>query len=267
MASCFGTLPPSGWEKALRPPVTGARAARAEGKCAKVVKAAVRPVSAVCRSKRLRTLPLLRASRNLEVMERYLKYRWTDHVPSLKEPPEGPHAIAAMRLLCMAQANGRTVVDAFNLELPQEDILETPGRNDKEVLSVEMSRTGCAGQSFSPTLVPKEILSKPAGPAFVIYYGPAFGLGSATPRAQQASVSAWAVLFVGSIHPVALVDVLTSALNLKKKSDGLRILAEIYRCSRELWPEALCPYEGEAVKLLFPPLWAFWQQGHAQYAT
>ena len=89
MASCFGTLPPSGWEKALRPPVTGARAARAEGKCAKVVKAAVRPVSAVCRSKRLRTLPLLRASRNLEVMERYLKYRWTDHVPSLKEPPEG----------------------------------------------------------------------------------------------------------------------------------------------------------------------------------
>ena len=28
-----------------------------------------------------------------------------------------------------SEANGRTVVDAFNLELPQEDILETPGRN------------------------------------------------------------------------------------------------------------------------------------------
>jgi len=135
------------------------------------------------------------SSTETQVMERYLKYRWTDHVPSLKEPPEGPHAIAAMRLLCMAQANGRTVVDAFNLELPQED---------KEVLSVEMARTGCAGQSFSPTLVPKEILSKPAGPAFVIYYGPAF---------LQALGSDSAVL-------------------------RLRILAEIYRCSRELWPES-----------------------------
>lgn len=87
------------------------------------------------------------------------------------------------------------MVDAFNLELPQED---------KEVLSVEMARTGCAGQSFSPTLVPKEILSKPAGPAFVIYYGPAF---------LQALGSDSAVL-------------------------RLRILAEIYRCSRELWPES-----------------------------
>ena len=62
-----------------------------------------------------------------EVMEKYLKYRWSDHVPTLGEPPkglgpmpfqqplmivcqlasssvQGPHAIAAMRLLCMAQA-------------------------------------------------------------------------------------------------------------------------------------------------------------------
>ncbi|OLP76763.1 14-3-3-like protein 1 [Symbiodinium microadriaticum] len=150
------------------------------------------------------TLIMLRDNLTLwtsdQVMERYLKYRWTDHVPSLKEPPEGPHAIAAMRLLCMAQANGRTVVDAFNLELPQED---------KEVLSVEMARTGCAGQSFSPTLVPKEILSKPAGPAFVIYYGPAF----------------------------------LQAL-------GLRILAEIYRCSRELWPEAPARARGPEDKSL-----------------
>ncbi|CAE7601961.1 par-5 [Symbiodinium sp. CCMP2456] len=46
-----------------------------------------------------------------QVMERYLKYRWTDHVPSLKEAPEGPHAIAAMRLLCMAQAAGKLLFD------------------------------------------------------------------------------------------------------------------------------------------------------------
>ena len=61
--------------------------------------------------------------------------------------PEGPHAIAAMRLLCMAQAwkrmrseheqlqscrraapeaNGRTIVDAFNQELSSEDFRAFP---------------------------------------------------------------------------------------------------------------------------------------------
>jgi len=130
-----------------------------------------------------------------QVMEKYLKYRWSDHVPSLGEPPRGPHGLAAMRLLCMAQAHGRTVVEAFNQELPDED---------KEVLSVEMARTGCAGQSFSPELVPMQVLSRPAGPAFLIYYGPAF---------LQA---------VGSDSVVL----------------RLRILTEIYRCARELWPES-----------------------------
>eukprot|EP00438_Fugacium_kawagutii_P002014 Skav208931 [mRNA] locus=scaffold787:239887:262137:- [translate_table: standard] len=123
-----------------------------------------------------------------QVMEKYLKYRWSDHVPSLGQVPVGPHAIAAMRLLCMAQANGRNAMEAFNQELPMED---------KDVLSVEMARTGCAGQNFSSELVPAEVSSRPVGPAFLIYYGPAF-----------------------------------------LQTQGLRILAEIYRCSRELWPEA-----------------------------
>lgn len=129
-----------------------------------------------------------------QVMEKYLKYRWSDHVPSLGPPPVGTHSIAAMRLLCMAQANGRNVVDAFNQELPNED---------KDVLSVEMARTGCTGQNFSSDLVPTEVISRPVGPAFLIYYGPAF---------LQAQCSDSAVL-------------------------RLRILAEIYRCARELWPE------------------------------
>jgi len=77
-----------------------------------------------------------------QVMEKYLKHRWSDHVPSLGATPTGPHSIAAMRLLCMAQANGRNVVEAFSQELPKED---------KDVLSVEMSRTGCAGQNFTRT--------------------------------------------------------------------------------------------------------------------
>lgn len=130
-----------------------------------------------------------------EVIEKYLKYRWSDHVPSLGQPPVGPHSIAAMRLLCMAQANGRAVVEAFSDELPTED---------KDVLSVEMARTGCAGQHFSADLVPPDVSSRAVGPAFLVYYGPAF---------LQAQCSDAPVL-------------------------RLRILTEIYRCARELWPEA-----------------------------
>lgn len=56
---------------------------------------------------------------------------------------------------------------------------------------------------FSPDLVPTEVASRPVGPAFLIYYGPAF------------------------------LQMQCSSTVLR-----LRILAEIYRCARELWPEA-----------------------------
>eukprot|EP00440_Ansanella_granifera_P066560 gb/GFBE01072188.1/.p1 GENE.gb/GFBE01072188.1/~~gb/GFBE01072188.1/.p1 ORF type:complete len:957 (+),score=177.15 gb/GFBE01072188.1/:1-2871(+) len=130
-----------------------------------------------------------------EVMESYLKYRWTDFSPYLGDPPTGPSAIAAMRLLCMAQANGQRVVEAFETDVPPED---------KEVLSLEMARTGCAGQSYSSDLVPPELLKRPAGPAFLIYYGPAF----------------------------------LQAIGSDSIGQRLRMLAEVYRCARELWPES-----------------------------
>jgi len=129
-----------------------------------------------------------------EVMETYLKYRWTDFKPSLGELPTGPTAITVMRLLCMAQANGQDVVEAFTRDVPAED---------RAVLSMEMSRTGCVGQSYSKSLVPAEVIERPAC-AFLIYYGPAF----------------------------------LQARGSDPLGPRLRVLAEVYRCAREIWPES-----------------------------
>mmetsp|Transcript_10406 Transcript_10406/g.32905 ORF Transcript_10406/g.32905 Transcript_10406/m.32905 type:complete len:862 (+) Transcript_10406:290-2875(+) len=127
-----------------------------------------------------------------EVMEEYLKVRWAEHTPSAGELPSGPAAITKMRLLCMAQMNAHPVLKALG-ELTPDDL---------SALTNEMSRTGCTGQSYSQELIPKQVYDRPLGPAFLIYYGPAFlqnlGNDSAVRR--------------------------------------LSVLAEIYRCSRQLWP-------------------------------
>mmetsp|Transcript_162549 Transcript_162549/g.296772 ORF Transcript_162549/g.296772 Transcript_162549/m.296772 type:complete len:164 (+) Transcript_162549:3-494(+) len=92
----------------------------------------------------------------------------------------------------MAQMSSMKILNGFE-ELPPQD---------KEVLSTEMARTGCMGQSFSANLTPKEVQAELMGPALLIYYGPAFlqGLGNDSPVKR------------------------------------LSVLAEIYRSARELWP-------------------------------
>lgn len=70
-------------------------------------------------------------------------------------------------------------------------------REDREVLSDEMARTGAADQRYS--------CSQPkvdGGPAFLVYYSPAF---------------------VRKLAP-------------KDTGPALALLAEIYRCARKLWP-------------------------------
>jgi len=130
-----------------------------------------------------------------EVMEEYLKMRWQEAEPAVGPLPTGDSAIARMRLLCMAQANTVSILKAFD-KLAAEDT---------EVLSVEMSRTGVMGQSYSAALAPSEATEKLMGPAFLVYYGPAF------------------------------------LQNLGNDSPGKRlvILAEIYRCARALWPASV----------------------------
>mmetsp|Transcript_5264 Transcript_5264/g.12606 ORF Transcript_5264/g.12606 Transcript_5264/m.12606 type:complete len:977 (+) Transcript_5264:200-3130(+) len=124
-----------------------------------------------------------------EVMEEYLQMRWMENDPPLGALPSGESAIAQMRLLCMAQMTAPAVLRAFGT-LTQED---------KDTLNLEMSRTGCDEQSFSQHLVPSNTME---GPAFLVYYGPAF------------------------------------LQNLGNDSAVMRlsVLAEIYRCARDLWP-------------------------------
>jgi len=130
-----------------------------------------------------------------EVMEEYLKVRWAEACPSPGPQPTGDSAIAKMRLLCMAQINAVAIVKAFD-QLVEED---------REVLSLEMGRTGCACQGYSAGLVPQAASTRLEGPAFLVYYGPAF------------------LQSLGTDSPVG----------------RLAILAEIYRCARTLWPASI----------------------------
>jgi len=127
-----------------------------------------------------------------QVMEEYLKMRWCESVPSPGELPTGDGAVAKMRLLCMAQMNAGLVLRAVD-EVCTED---------REVLYAEMALTGCAGQLYSAGICPKEVRERPYGPAFLIYYGPAFlqNMGNDSPAAK------------------------------------IRMLAEIYRLARIIWP-------------------------------
>lgn len=127
-----------------------------------------------------------------EVMEDYLKMRWTDHSPFIGPLPTGEGAIAKMRLLCMGQMNASKYLAVY----------DQLNDDDREVLNLEMARTGCIGQHYSQNLIPRETSAIPNGPAFLVYYGPAF------------------LQTLGNDVPV----------------QRLSILAEVYRCARSLWP-------------------------------
>jgi len=103
-----------------------------------------------------------------QVLEDYLVWRWTNHVPDLGPVPAGPGSIAKMRLILMAQGDSQAILDAF-ANLPEED---------QEVLGAEMALTGCKGQAYMRDPQPEH------GPAFLMYYGPALmqNAGKTDPR-------------------------------------------------------------------------------------
>ena len=123
------------------------------------------------------------------VFEEYLVGRWEelrDELPHVGPAPSGAHAVALMRLVVQAQTTPlqRHLLASWDTLSPA----------DRDTLGVEMARAGVVGQSFERTPV------APGGPAFLVYYSPAFV------RTAQGSAAA------------------------------LRILAELYRQARAMWP-------------------------------
>jgi hypothetical protein len=122
------------------------------------------------------------------VLEAYLQRTWAESQQTLGAAPKGSHAVALMRLVTQVQhlPLQQRVVSAWR-QLDADDLA---------VLGHEMALTGCEGQSYVATP------SGEGGPAFLVYYSPAF------------------------LRTAAKTDVLA----------GLRFLAEVYRQARSLWP-------------------------------
>ena len=123
-----------------------------------------------------------------EVFETYLSQRWRDLHTHLGDVPTGDDAIALMRLVVQAQnlAEQVAVVEAYR----------QLGEADRSTLARELALTGIVGQSYRASAFAER------GPAFLIYYSPAF------------------LRTVAKKHPLA----------------ALQMLAAIYRGARELWP-------------------------------
>jgi len=140
----------------------------------------------LCSYRFIRSFPIVQQLATLtetELMERFLVEWWPDLLGPL---PIGPEAVALMRLVVQVQSPAAQpkVVEAFH----------ALSDDDRATLATEMATTGINGQTYtaSPTK---------GGPAFLVYYSPAF---------LRQSVS--------------------NALA------GLRVLAGVYRAARELFP-------------------------------
>lgn len=139
------------------------------------------------------------------LMQEFLLEWWPAHLGT--QPPSGHTAIAEMRLVVQVQtAANQTAIAAAFWQLRADD---------REVLAVEMARSGCAPAAESRyALAPVE-----GGPAVLVYYSPAF------------------------------------LRNLTKDSplEALRILAMVYRHARLIWP-ASAEAEGSSVTVFLDAL-------------
>lgn len=135
----------------------------------------------------------LAKSSETEVFENYLVESWAAR-PLAKvdgrDPPPGVDAVARMRLSLQAQTPDK--------QAAVEDVWKGLSSADRKVLSYEMARSGIEGQFFEHA--PKFAVA--SGPAFLVYYSPAFVRNFVT----------------------------SDALGM------LRILAEVYRGARRLFP-------------------------------
>eukprot|EP00913_Durusdinium_trenchii_P002639 g2444.t1 len=136
-----------------------------------------------------------------QVFEEYLIWRWENMPTSLGVRPSGTGAVAQMRLVLMAQGDSVEILRQFK-QLPKSDanILTKDGtfrgRSGPHAFG-ELAITGCPGQSYSC-----DDSREVRGPAILVYYAPA----------------------------------LMQKAGRKNPYGALRILAEVFRQARALWP-------------------------------
>mmetsp|Transcript_35880 Transcript_35880/g.82362 ORF Transcript_35880/g.82362 Transcript_35880/m.82362 type:complete len:1298 (-) Transcript_35880:163-4056(-) len=135
---------------------------------------------------------LLSDKSETQVLEDYLVHRWETHDPPLGFLPMGKGSIAKLRLVCMAQSNADNVLRAYD-ELPKDD---------EDVLSDELARTGCKGQLYTRETEELKAPSSQGGPSILVYYSPALLQKNAATDAMGA----------------------------------LTVLAEVFRKARDMWP-------------------------------
>jgi len=121
-----------------------------------------------------------------ELFEDFLNLWWP--AERLGAPPTGEDAIALMRLVVQVQ----TPVEQSLLQSAFHDLDE----RQRETLAAEMALSGVAGQTYRASV-------QRGGPAFLVYYSPAF---------------------------------LRGCVSINELKAALGILAEVYRAARQLFP-------------------------------
>ncbi len=135
-----------------------------------------------------------------ELMQSYLVQSWPSELLGVPAPQTSASAIALMRLIVQAQRP-----EAQSALLSAYRRLNIA---DKLLLELEMSLSGVPGAAYS--LAPEHV----GGPAFLIYYSPAF------------------------LQSLAVENALVALL----------VLADIYRAARKLWPlETTAEAQGRSV--------------------
>jgi len=122
------------------------------------------------------------------LLQNYLLQSWPAAELGVPAPKEGPTAMALLRLMLQAQLP--IAQRAINSAFPRLPAIE------RELLSAEMARSGVANEPYSLTPDAR------GGPAFLIYYAPAFMQSLASTDAHVA----------------------------------LLVLTDVYRAARAIWP-------------------------------
>eukprot|EP00913_Durusdinium_trenchii_P032159 g30113.t1 len=147
-----------------------------------------------------------------QVLEDYLVWRWTSHVPSLGQVPQGRGAVAALRLVVMAQGDSQQILRAL-----QNSAVEDCSKRN---MFRQLALTGCKDQLFALERPPEGAVAM--GPAILIYYAPA--------------------LMQKALADTAMLDEPPERLRSKLQAGrtdpiaALRILSELFRQARQFWP-------------------------------